>query len=77
MNCICPGTVRTPVPEEMLRRRGGGDPEQGAALTARKYLLGRLGEPEEIASTALFLAGPDSSFLTGAVIVADGGVTAR
>lgn len=77
VNCICPGTIRTGMPEEMLRRRGGGDPDAGAALTARKYLLGRLGEPGEIASTALFLAGPDSSFLTGAVIVADGGVTAQ
>lgn len=56
---------------------GGGDAEAGAALTAQKYLLGRLGEPEEIASTALFLAGPASSFVTGAVIVADGGVTAQ
>jgi NAD(P)-dependent dehydrogenase (short-subunit alcohol dehydrogenase family) len=77
VNCICPGTVRTAMPEEMLRNRGGGDAEAGAALTAQKYLLARLGEPEEIASTALFLAGPGSSFFTGAVLAADGGVTAQ
>jgi NAD(P)-dependent dehydrogenase (short-subunit alcohol dehydrogenase family) len=77
VNCICPGTVRTAMPEEMLRNRGGGNAEAGAALTAQKYLLGRLGEAEEIASTALFLAGPASSFFTGAVLVADGGVTAQ
>jgi NAD(P)-dependent dehydrogenase (short-subunit alcohol dehydrogenase family) len=77
VNCICPGTVRTGMPEEMLRTRGGGDADAGAALTAQKYLLARLGEPEEIASTALFLAGPASSFFTGAVLVADGGVTAQ
>lgn len=77
VNCICPGTVRTAMPEQMLRNRGGGDAAAGAALTAQKYLLGRLGEPEEIASTALFLAGPDSSFFTGAVLAADGGVTAQ
>jgi len=76
VNCICPGTVRTAMPDEMLRRRGDGDADAGAAITARKYLSGRLGEPSEIASTVLFLAGPASSFLTGSVIVADGGVTA-
>jgi len=77
VNCICPGTVRTAMPDEMLRRRGYGDADAGAAITARKYLSGRLGEPSEIASTVLFLAGPASSFLTGSVIVADGGVTAQ
>lgn len=77
VNCICPGTVMTAMPEEMLRRRGAGDIDAGARVTAQKYILGRLGTPEEIASTALFLAGPDSSFFTGAVLVADGGVTAQ
>ena len=77
VNCICPGTVLTAMPEEMLRNRGQGSIQAGAALTAQKYLLGRLGEPEEIARTALFLAGSDSSFCTGAVLVADGGVTAQ
>ena len=77
VNCICPGTVITAMPEEMLRRRGGGDIEEGARVTAQKYMLGRLGRPEEIANTALFLACADSSFITGAVIVADGGVTAQ
>lgn len=77
VNCICPGTVRTGMPEEMLRNRGGGDAEEGARLTAQRYISERLGEPEEIASTALFLASPASSFCTGAVLVADGGVTAQ
>lgn len=77
VNCICPGTVMTQMPEEMLRRRGDGELEAGVRATAQKYLLGRLGRPEEIANTALFLAGPDSSFFTGAVLVADGGVTAQ
>lgn len=77
VNCICPGTVRTAMPEQMLRRRGDGDIEAGMRATAKKYLLERLGEPEEIASTALFLASPASSFFTGAVLVADGGVTAQ
>jgi NAD(P)-dependent dehydrogenase (short-subunit alcohol dehydrogenase family) len=77
VNCVCPGTTLTAMPEQMLLERGGGDRNAGIAVTAKKYLLGRLGRPEEIARTVLFLAGPDSSFLTGAVIVADGGVTAQ
>lgn len=77
VNCICPGTILTAMPEEMLRNRGGGDASTGAALTAEKYILGRLGEPDEIARVALFLACADSSFVTGSVITADGGVTAQ
>jgi NAD(P)-dependent dehydrogenase (short-subunit alcohol dehydrogenase family) len=77
VNCICPGTVHTGMPEEMFRVRGDGDVAAGVALTEKKYLLGRLGLPAEIANTALFLAGPDGSFFTGAVLVADGGVTAQ
>lgn len=77
VNCICPGTVRTEMPEEMLRMRGGGDAEEGARITAQKYLSGRLGTPGEIAHAVLFLASPDSSFVTGAVLIADGGVTAQ
>ena len=63
--------------EPMLRARGGGDLEAGLAMTVAKYPIGRLGTPEEIAAVALFLAGGDSSFLTGSVITADGGMTAQ
>ena len=77
VNCICPGTVHTAMPEALFRARGDGDVAAGIALTEKKYLLARLGRPEEIASTALFLAGPDGSFFTGAVLAADGGVTAQ
>ena len=40
-------------------------------------LLGRLGRPEEIASVIRFLVSEEASFMTGAIVVADGGVTAR
>jgi NAD(P)-dependent dehydrogenase (short-subunit alcohol dehydrogenase family) len=77
VNVICPGTVYTPLMEPMLRTRGGGDLEAGLALTVAKYPIGRLGTPEEIAAVALFLASDDSSFLTGSVITADGGMTSQ
>jgi NAD(P)-dependent dehydrogenase (short-subunit alcohol dehydrogenase family) len=77
VNVICPGTVYTPLMEPMLRARGGGDLDAGLAMTTAKYPVGRLGTPEEIAAVALFLASDDSSFLTGSVIAADGGMTAQ
>jgi NAD(P)-dependent dehydrogenase (short-subunit alcohol dehydrogenase family) len=77
VNVICPGTVYTPLMEPMLRARGGGDLEAGLAKTLVKYPIGRLGTPEEIATVALFLACDDSSFLTGTVLTADGGMTAQ
>lgn len=77
VNCLCPGTVRTPLMEPFLARRGGGDVEAGLRATLEKYPLGRLGEPEEIARAALFLASDESSFFTGAVLVPDGGMTAQ
>jgi NAD(P)-dependent dehydrogenase (short-subunit alcohol dehydrogenase family) len=77
VNAICPGTVYTPLMEPLLRARGQGDVEAGLALTVAKYPIGRLGTPEEIAQVALFLASDDSSFLTGSVITADGGMTSQ
>lgn len=77
VNVICPGTVFTPLMEPLLKARGGGDLQAGLAATIVKYPIGRLGTPEEIARVALFLGGDDGSFLTGSVIVADGGMTAQ
>jgi NAD(P)-dependent dehydrogenase (short-subunit alcohol dehydrogenase family) len=75
VNVICPGTVYTPLMEPMIRARGGGDLDAGLAMTTAKYPIGRLGTPEEIAAVALFLASDESSFLTGSVVTADGGMT--
>jgi NAD(P)-dependent dehydrogenase (short-subunit alcohol dehydrogenase family) len=77
VNAICPGTVFTPLMEPMLRARGDGDLEAGLAKTVAKYPIGHLGSPEEIARVALFLATEDSSFLTGSIVTADGGMTAQ
>jgi NAD(P)-dependent dehydrogenase (short-subunit alcohol dehydrogenase family) len=76
-NVICPGTVFTALMEPLLRARGDGDLEAGLAKTVAKYPIGRLGTPEEIARVALFLASDESSFMTGSVITADGGMTSQ
>lgn len=77
VNAICPGTVFTPLMEPMLRARGAGDLDAGLAKTVVKYPIGRLGNPEEIARVALFLVSSESSFVTGSVVTADGGMTAQ
>jgi NAD(P)-dependent dehydrogenase (short-subunit alcohol dehydrogenase family) len=75
VNCICPGPIDTPLSRR--NRELAGNPE--AVLKARKALipLGRIGEAREMADVAVFLCCDESSFVTGAAIVADGGWSAR
>ncbi len=71
VNAIAPGLIET----EMLRQRiDEGSLKIDAAI--RKIPLGRLGRPVDIARTAVFLASDDSSYITGQVIVVDGGFLA-
>lgn len=74
VNCVCPGSVDT----EMIRAawRAYGDQEQAARLWAAKHPVGRIATPEEVARVVLFLASDDASFITGAAIPVDGGITA-
>lgn len=77
VNCICPGTVLTPLMEAMIRERGNGDLDRGIAMTVAKYPVGRLGDPDDVAGVALFLASDDARFVTGSIYTADGGMTAQ
>jgi NAD(P)-dependent dehydrogenase (short-subunit alcohol dehydrogenase family) len=71
VNCICPGTIVTEIWQPQI------DADPGLLdRIARLYPIGRLGKPEDIANAALFLASDESSFVTGAVFVIDGGLTA-
>jgi NAD(P)-dependent dehydrogenase (short-subunit alcohol dehydrogenase family) len=74
VNCLCPGPIDTPMLRDWFE--AGEDPAELERRQTEPVLLKRVGEPEEIAETALFLASDASSFMTGAVVVADGGATA-
>jgi NAD(P)-dependent dehydrogenase (short-subunit alcohol dehydrogenase family) len=74
VNCICPGDVDTPMLTEDAQRRGLDWKTYLAGCESRP--LGRIGTADEIAKAVLFLASEDSSFMTGAALVVDGGGTA-
>jgi NAD(P)-dependent dehydrogenase (short-subunit alcohol dehydrogenase family) len=71
INCICPGLVRTPIWDQI---------ENASPGSLQKFVdgvpMGRYAKPEEIAQLALFLASDESSFMTGSVVIIDGGATA-
>ena len=70
-NAICPGTVQSPSLEERLRATG--DYEAARAAFISRQPMGRLGQPEEVAELAVYLASDAASFTTGAIHVIDGG----
>jgi NAD(P)-dependent dehydrogenase (short-subunit alcohol dehydrogenase family) len=70
VNAICPGTIRTRLTVDIVER------VERAAREGRGIPLGRVGEPEDVARCALFLASDDASFVSGAHIVVDGGAMA-
>lgn len=70
-NAICPGTIHTPSLEQRIAAQGDFD-KVFADFVARQP-MGRLGTPEEVAELAVYLAGDESAFTTGAVHIIDGG----
>jgi NAD(P)-dependent dehydrogenase (short-subunit alcohol dehydrogenase family) len=80
VNCICPGTIDTPLLHKAVDRYAtlnGADP--AAVLDSLHTIqpLGRIGRPEEIARVVAFLLSDEASFMTGALVSADGGYVAQ
>jgi NAD(P)-dependent dehydrogenase (short-subunit alcohol dehydrogenase family) len=74
VNAICPGWIYTPLIQGIFA--GDPDPAKAKAAVERRQILGRLGEPEEVGQAAAFLASDESSYITGASIMVDNGMTA-
>jgi NAD(P)-dependent dehydrogenase (short-subunit alcohol dehydrogenase family) len=70
VNAICPGTIRTRLTADII------DQAEREASEGRSIPLGRVGEPEDIARCALFLASDEASWISGTEIVVDGGARA-
>ena len=71
-NAICPAAISTP----MLRAGFDGNPEAYQLLESH-HPVGRIGTPEEVAATALFICSDDAAFMSGACVDLSGGISAR
>ncbi len=71
VNCICPGYIDAGLAEGYFQSQP--DPVKARTEAGKLHALWRIGKPEEVGRTAVFLASDDASFITGAAIVVDGG----
>jgi NAD(P)-dependent dehydrogenase (short-subunit alcohol dehydrogenase family) len=74
-NCISPARVHTPFVDDYLRKNYPGREQEMFEKLSKSQPIGRMGEPEEVASLALFLCSDQASFITGANYPLDGGFT--
>ena len=72
-NAICPGTIQSPSLNQRITDLGGDFNEVKSKFVARQP-MGRLGEAEEVAALATYLASDDSGFTTGQFHIIDGGI---
>lgn len=73
VNCVCPGPILTPA----LLNKFDGNLEEIDKTEGERTLLKRVGQPREVGCAALFLASDESSYITGASLMVDGGYTAQ
>ncbi len=76
-NAICPGTVQTPFVDGYLARNFAGHEDEVRQQLHARQPIGRMGQPDEIAYAALYLASDEAAFVTGSALVIDGGWTAK
>ena len=75
VNCVAPGFIRTRLVQESIDRAEDTAAAERAMVAG--VALGRIGDPREVAQVVRFLASPESSYVTGASLLVDGGLTAR
>src|SRR5207249_2309063 len=75
VNCVCPGPTQTAHFKRNMAALPNGREIVAAQLSALP--LGRLGEPDDIARSIVYLASDEASWITGAIVSVDGGTTAR
>jgi NAD(P)-dependent dehydrogenase (short-subunit alcohol dehydrogenase family) len=74
VHAICPGYINAGLAEGYFESQT--DPARAREEAGSLHALGRIGQPEEVARAAVFLAGNDSSFMTGSALIVDGGFSA-
>ena len=75
VNCVCPGPIRTPMLERGIDE--APDPPARYREVEASTIMGRVGEAHEVANVIYFLASEEASFMTGSLVLVDGGVTAK
>ena len=76
VNVVCPGTVDTPFVEAYLEKFHKHEKEKVRGELNQRQLVGRLGKPDEIAYSVLYLCSSEAEFATGSALTIDGGWTA-
>jgi dihydroanticapsin dehydrogenase len=71
VNCVCPGIVKTDMTEPYLRTETDRD------MAIAEHPIGRIGSPEEVAKSILYFATDDASWITGAILPIDGGMSVK
>ncbi|HET7055367.1 MAG TPA: SDR family oxidoreductase, partial [Thermomicrobiales bacterium] len=74
VNCIAPGSIRTPLLEHSAQTFAPDDPDAAIEQWGHDHPIGRVGTPEDVANLVLFLASDQASFCTGACYRIDGGL---
>jgi len=75
VNAICPGWIDTPLTQRIFA--DAPDPKKARRDIEHRQILGRLGTPEEVGEAAAFLASDEASYITGASLMVDSGMTAQ
>ena len=77
VNCVCPGTIDTPLVQRQRVGRTAEQLRQADERLKQRHPIGRMGTPEEVAAVVAFLASDEAAFVTGSAYGVDGGFTAQ